>query len=344
MLYCVTDIGSNTVKMNIFDSSGAAGGNIKSVFAESTTLGLGGMRENGCLSGFGIKALCEILERYKYNSSENGCGNFFAFATASLRNVTNTEDAVAIIRKKTGISIDVLTGEEEALLSFGGMKSEYPDALSGLMIDMGGGSTELISFTENCISSSVSIPAGCVTLRDSFSEKEKAFPSPEGCIAIAERIYELISSSGFISEHSEAYMIGGTARAVFRLSGFASGNIEVPEKQESNMEYIMLCGKRFPFRSGYNSSLSHNLSIDTEEFDTVFNFYSKAYEDRIIANHIRAIIPERYDTIIPGMAAQKAIFNYCGINKLRLVTAGVREGYFLRLLTDNFAAEASAGC
>lgn len=87
------------------------------------------------------------------------------------------------------------------------MKSEYPDALSGLMIDMGGGSTELISFTENCISSSVSIPAGCVTLRDSFSEKEKAFPSPEGCIAIAERIYELISSSGFISEHSEAYMI-----------------------------------------------------------------------------------------------------------------------------------------
>lgn len=100
MLYCVTDIGSNTVKMNIFDSSGAAGGNIKSVFAESTTLGLGGMRENGVWSGFGIKALCEILERYKYNSSENGCGNFFAFATASLRNVTNTEDAVEIIRGK----------------------------------------------------------------------------------------------------------------------------------------------------------------------------------------------------------------------------------------------------
>ncbi len=344
MLYCVTDIGSNTVKMNIFDTSGAADGRIKSVFAESITLGLGGMRENGCLSSFGIRALCEVLGRYKFNSAENGCDNFYAFATASLRNVTNTEDAVEAVRKKTGISIAVLTGEEEALLSFGGMKSEYPEASSGLMIDMGGGSTELISFTENCISSSVSIPAGCVTLRDLFREKEKAFPSPDDCKAIALRICELISSSCFITEHSEAYMIGGTARAVFRLAGFASGNIEVPEKQESNIEYITLCGKRFPFRSGYNSSLSHNLSINTEEFDTVFDFYSRAYRDRIIANHIRAIIPERFDTIIPGMAAQKAIFDYCGISKLRLVTAGVREGYFLRILSDNFTAKTPVEC
>lgn len=339
MLCCVTDIGSNTVKMNIFDSSGAAEGRIKSVFAESTTLGLGGMRGNGRLSEFGIRVLCEILRRYKLNSAENGCGIFFAFATASLRNVTNTRDAVEKVRDETGISIDVLTGEEEALLSFSGMKSEYPKVSSGLMIDMGGGSTELISFTENCISSSVSIPAGCVTLRDAFRENGKTYPSPDCCKAIAERICELVSTSGFKPEHSEAYMIGGTARAVFRLAGFAAGNIEVPEKQENNIEYITLCGEKFPFRSGYNSSLSHNLSIDTEEFETVFNFYSKAYCDRIIANHIRAIIPERFDTIIPGMAAQKAILSYCGIGKLNLVTAGVREGYFLRLLTNDLASK-----
>lgn len=63
MLYCVTDIGSNTVKMNIFDRSDDGGMNL--VYAVSSTLGLAGHRSDGALADRGVELLTALLLKYR---------------------------------------------------------------------------------------------------------------------------------------------------------------------------------------------------------------------------------------------------------------------------------------
>ena len=71
MLYCVTDIGSNTVKMNIFDRSDDGGMNL--VYAVSSTLGLAGHRSDGALTDRGVELLTALLLKYRKDAEAHGC-------------------------------------------------------------------------------------------------------------------------------------------------------------------------------------------------------------------------------------------------------------------------------
>ena len=71
MLYCVTDIGSNTVKMNIFDRSDDGGMNL--VYAVSSTLGLAGHRSDGALTDRGVELLTALLLKYRKDAEAPAC-------------------------------------------------------------------------------------------------------------------------------------------------------------------------------------------------------------------------------------------------------------------------------
>ena len=69
----------------------------------------------------------------------------YVFATASLRNVIHSEDAVEEIRRRTGFDVQILSGEDEARYGYYGLLQEQNTG-SGLVVDVGGGSTELTAF------------------------------------------------------------------------------------------------------------------------------------------------------------------------------------------------------
>lgn len=103
------------------------------------------------------------------NSYKNICENFTinhiaVFATASLRNITNTDEAVREITKATGLAIDVVSGKEEATLDFIGATHDLDTSHDGLLVDIGGGSTELVSFEKGQILQAVSLPIGSLSL------------------------------------------------------------------------------------------------------------------------------------------------------------------------------------
>jgi hypothetical protein len=86
-----------------------------------------------------------VLGNYKNILTDFGIGNAYIFATASLRNIANTEEAVKRIEDEMGLYVDVLSGEEEARLGFMGATLAV-NIEKGLFIDIGGGSTELVTF------------------------------------------------------------------------------------------------------------------------------------------------------------------------------------------------------
>ncbi|HPX77792.1 MAG TPA: phosphatase, partial [Methanobacterium sp.] len=117
MLHAVTDIGSNTVKMNVYRVDDHQ---VEVIFSKKATLGLISYVKRKELSTEGIEKLVTTLEDLKNVLDLLNIKNSHFFSTASLRNIKNSAEVQEIIQKQVDIEVDVLSGEEEGEMSFYG--------------------------------------------------------------------------------------------------------------------------------------------------------------------------------------------------------------------------------
>ncbi len=116
-----------------------------------------------------INLLLNILEEFNEIIKEYDCGLILATGTYVFRNADNAEGIIDLVKNKSGIEIEILSGEEEAYLSFIGSAFSKNENSSKLIIDIGGGSTELIVGNESDgIIFRKSNNIGVVTLYDRF--------------------------------------------------------------------------------------------------------------------------------------------------------------------------------
>ena len=129
-------------------STTAGGHDFKLLMNKKVTAGLAGYIKSGELSDAGILVACRTLCSFRELAQNIGVDGMSVFGTAPLRNIVNTEEAVNTIKSVTGISIDVLSGADEAQLSYTGATWGGNVPLAGLLADIGGGSTELVSYAD----------------------------------------------------------------------------------------------------------------------------------------------------------------------------------------------------
>ena len=119
MNYAVIDLGSNSMRLSVYDCTD---GGIKRSFTKKEIVGLAGYVTNGVLDATGIEKACMVLNEFKGSAARFvDVAEIRLFATASLRNIENRDDAVRIITEKTALVPDVLEGDEEATLGFAGV-------------------------------------------------------------------------------------------------------------------------------------------------------------------------------------------------------------------------------
>lgn len=111
MTYGVIDMGSNTIRLCLYRLER---GELISLFNKKTTAGLIGYVDDGMLSSKGIRKACDVLNTYKRMSEFANVKKLHVFATASLRNISNSSEAVRQIYEETGFQVDVLSGYDEA--------------------------------------------------------------------------------------------------------------------------------------------------------------------------------------------------------------------------------------
>ncbi len=139
MLYGIVDIGSNTIRLKIYEYKN---NKIKSVFSKKKTAGLIAYRDDGKLNDEGINILSSILNKFNKIMNLLNVARRYFFATASLRNISNTYEIIDFIKEKIGVDIHILDDETEAQLSFNSVKSTGLSSDDGILIDVGGGSSE----------------------------------------------------------------------------------------------------------------------------------------------------------------------------------------------------------
>lgn len=293
MRYAITDIGSNTVKMHVFDVHGAELSKIHSITLPAKLIQY---IENGVMSDTGTAVLCDALGYFKAESGKMKCDVFRAFATASLRRAQNGRDVADAVDKKTGVKIDIISGDDEAALSFhGATRTLDLSGKKGMLFDMGGGSTEAVCYEDSRISEKYSMPFGALSLYNDFVSS--LIPTKTELKEIESFALSRLSRT---EKCDEVYIVGGTGRALCVLHGLLS------QKKVTDI-----------------------YSIEKAELQ---NMLSALYARSDLGAFLKSHVPDRQTTVLPGGYALCALAERIGAEKMTFLSDGIREGYLLSII------------
>jgi exopolyphosphatase/guanosine-5'-triphosphate,3'-diphosphate pyrophosphatase len=202
----VIDVGSNSTRLLVADVEG--GVSVLERQSRVTRLGRG-VDLSGQLSDEAIEAACAAIADYVTICREAGAEQVAAIATSAVRDASNGSAFIAELRERFALSARVLDGEEEARLTYRGATAQQPPTTPTLVIDIGGGSTEMIVGTGSEIAFHTSLQAGVVRHTERHISGDP--PTAVELEALAGDIRVLID--GALADHDGARPSAGIAVA-----------------------------------------------------------------------------------------------------------------------------------
>jgi exopolyphosphatase/guanosine-5'-triphosphate,3'-diphosphate pyrophosphatase len=156
----VIDVGSNTVHLLVVDAH--YGGHPLPAYSHKIELRLSeNMTPEGLIAPEGVERLCTFVRECLEVASEQGVEDLMAFATSAIREAPNGEAVIARVREETGVDLAVLSGPDEARMTFLAVRRWFGWS-SGrvLVVDIGGGSLELATGLDEEPDVALSLPLG----------------------------------------------------------------------------------------------------------------------------------------------------------------------------------------
>ena len=156
----VLDVGSNTVHLLVMDAH--RGGHPSPAHSQKTMLRLAEHIDgSGRLTRRGADALVDSVAAARRSAGELGCGDLLAFATSALREARNGAKVLDRVRDETGVDLQVLTGPDEARITFLAVRRWLGWSAGRLVVlDIGGGSLEIACGVDEEPELAESIPLG----------------------------------------------------------------------------------------------------------------------------------------------------------------------------------------
>jgi exopolyphosphatase/guanosine-5'-triphosphate,3'-diphosphate pyrophosphatase len=216
--HAVIDVGSNTIHLLVGEVEDGA---VLPVTGEKVSARLGsGMDETGRIEEARISVAAEAIGLFAKLAALNGASETAVLATSAVRDATNGSKLVERVAE-TGLEMRLISGEEEALLGFRGAVSALGSDFSwedrkALVVDLGGGSAQLtLGDAINGLEKQVSLPLGT----NRTTERYVGHDPPEAAEleALREAVLEVLPGWE-LSEGTEVVAIGGSARAILRLT------------------------------------------------------------------------------------------------------------------------------
>ena len=169
MREAVLDIGSNTGHLLVVDAHRGAAPLPASSKKDPLRLAEH-LDETGAVSSTGVDALVSFIERALVEAEDQGCESVQAFATSAIREATNADEVIATVLLRTGVELEILSGEDEARLTFLAVRRWFGWSSGRLAVfDIGGGSLEVASGADELPDVAVSFELGAGRLtRDWF--------------------------------------------------------------------------------------------------------------------------------------------------------------------------------
>ena len=186
------DVGSNTIKMTVAQSDGAGG--LIELHHDADTVRLGaGIAVGTALDPARAERALTALARFADDARALGASRLFGVATEALRLASDGQAFVEEAEAQTGWSLDIITGTEEASLTFAGLRDFVQSDERTLIADIGGGSTEVIWTHHGNLSEARSLPIGSGRLTDQWIHTDP--PSQAEFTACSEAVAGLLQAN-----------------------------------------------------------------------------------------------------------------------------------------------------
>lgn len=235
----IIDIGSNTIRLVIYEYNKSEGlqelANIKTVARLRNYL-----LPNGEMSEKGINILKNTLKSFQKIMDDFEVSDVKAAATAAIRQAKNNKEIIKAMKKETGISIELLSEEEEAYFGYFAVVNTM-DIPSAITIDIGGGSTEITLFKNKKLLHSISFPFGTVSLKQMFVTGNKIVEAEK------EKLREYIKNEfqkmdWLLNVGLPIVAIGGSARNIAQIHqniiSYPISGIHQYEMTEAHLKYL----------------------------------------------------------------------------------------------------------
>jgi len=295
------DIGTNTILLLI---ASVDEGKLKPLFEIETIVRLGeGVQKDRVLYQDSMKRGFQTLAQYLEHCQTMGVQKIFAVGTSALREARNSEVFIRMVKERLGLSIEIISGEEEAQLSFLAVIRDLKELKDSLMVvDVGGGSTEFILGKGDQIVRWVSLPLGSVRFTEKYLLSDPV--QKEEWTKMEREIQKLLVKIPHPRGPFSMIGVGGTATTL------ASVEQGLEEFDPQKIHHFVL----------KKESLKNQLDV----------YRSKTIDER---KNIAGLSPARADVILAGGTILYLAMERLGCPSVLISCHGVRYGLLYQKLS-----------
>jgi exopolyphosphatase/guanosine-5'-triphosphate,3'-diphosphate pyrophosphatase len=295
MTRAAVDIGSNSLLLLVLNDQGEVMRDL------SRVIGLGrGLGDAGEFAPDRIRAAVQTLAQFALEAQSFGIapGDVRVAATSAARRAHNAQDFIDQVHSETGLRVQVISGEQEARLTWLGARLglDLPEASVGV-VDLGGGSTEIVVGTGADIETKRSLEIGTVRLT------EKVCGAPPEVFTLEHREEMLARATLAIAPiewSSRPELLIGVAGTATTLAA-----------SELNLER-------------WNAEVVHGFDLTRDALERWT--HRLVGPDRAARRALTRVSPERADTVLAGACILLRVCEDAGIDGLKISVGGIRHG------------------
>lgn len=310
----VIDVGSNGIRLLAVELNDERSWNVLAEERATARLAEGqGRRRELCPQA--MARAVEAIQRFKGRCDALGC-SVRAFATAAVRDASNRGDFVSLVKDRTGLDLSLISEMEEGKYTYAAVARRY-DLSHGLcaVVDIGGGSVEVVLSQRGVVVQNSSVPLGAVRLTELFGG-----PDAVG----RERYREL-----------RAHVDRALGRGVERPAG-------VPA-------VVVGCGGTFTTMLTVAAAMRGVPIERNSPALRTLGPVSRAQLQEIIARlrvlplaerlRVPGLPPDRADIVVAGLVVVDRLMRHLGVSQVHANSGGVREGLLTRLIAERVSEQ-----
>jgi exopolyphosphatase/guanosine-5'-triphosphate,3'-diphosphate pyrophosphatase len=304
----VLDVGSNTVHLLVVDAH--RGARPTPMHDDRWLLRLAEqIGDDGLLSKAGEKALLRAVQEACDQAEKQGCEELLALVTSAIREAANGLEVLGRIRERTGVDLQVLTGEEEARLTFLAVRRWFGWSAGQLLVlDIGGGSLELAGGLDEDPEVALSLPLGAGRMTRRFLPGARDGGRPD-LAALAEL---------------DAYAGDLLAPAARKLD-----QLDPPDLVAATSKTFRTLA-RLTGAAPYSAGLQVPRELNADALGQLVGFVSRIQSAALA--ELRGVSPDRAHQVPAGAVVAAATMRALDVRCVRICPWALREGVILRRL------------
>jgi exopolyphosphatase / guanosine-5'-triphosphate,3'-diphosphate pyrophosphatase len=294
------DIGTNSTRLLVADVDGAGNdARLTPLDRRMRITRLGqGVDATRRLHPEAVERTVEVLREYRGALDDLGVDRVRATATSAARDAANRDTFFGPATDALGVTPELLTGDEEARLSFLGATSGLAEPAPYLVVDIGGGSTEFV-VGETEPTGQISVDIGCVRLTEQLLHSDPPAPEElsEAVTIVREHLADVDRELPAVRETATLIGLAGTVTTV------AAIELGLPE---------------------YDADKIHHFHLTKEAAEDVFR--TLATEPAAERRHNPGLEPGRVDVIVGGAVVLVTILRVLGFDEMLVSEADILDG------------------